>query len=137
MLNVHSGVMSKIFFFKIFPEIKCKCYRKCYGVSIKNAKNGNFWRRTLRRLTKNKYNLHPSLNLSPIVKRTGQAYVSYDPFNTKCTSINIKVRGSTQQRKFVFNELNSIKKKSLKHWLAKICKLFHRIFRNILWRIQS
>lgn len=62
------------------------------------------------RLTKNKYNLHPSLNLSPIVKRTGQAYVSYDPFNTKCTSINIKVCGSTQQRKFVFNELNSIKK---------------------------
>lgn len=58
------------------------------------------------RLTKNK----SSLNLSPIVKRTGQAYVSYDPFNTKCTSINIKVCGSTQQRKFVFNELNSIKK---------------------------
>lgn len=34
-----------------------------------------------------------------------------DPFNTKCTSIIIKVRDSTQQQKFEFNELNSIKKK--------------------------
>lgn len=33
-----------------------------------------------------------------------------DPFNTKCTSIIIKVRDSIQQQKFEFNELNSIKK---------------------------
>lgn len=49
------GLHDQNIFFKIFPKIKCKCYRKCYGGSINNVKIGIFRRRTLRRLTKNKY----------------------------------------------------------------------------------
>lgn len=46
------GLHVQNIFFKIFPEIKCKCYRKCYGVSINNVKIGNFRRRTLHVLQK-------------------------------------------------------------------------------------
>lgn len=70
--------------------------------------------------------LFEGLNLNHSSKDTN--IVDNDPFNAKCTSINISLLFNSitkiRIQRFKFN-----KKKSFKHQLVKICKLFHRIFK--------
>lgn len=69
--------------------------------------------------------LFEGLNLNHSSKDTN--IVDNDPFNAKCTSINISLLFNSIT-KIRFQRFKFNKKKSFKHQLVKICKLFHRIF---------